>query len=100
VVHIDYQTLEFQSEGDVESKLLIPFVTGENYLGVSPGNFFSKDYLAPTPIDKGKKAISGYFPDFSVWMHAFPVLIIEAKAPGASVEQGYAKPPYMLNSGI
>lgn len=87
-MHIDFQTLDLRSEGDVESKLLIPFVTGELYLGVPSANFFSKDYLALTPIDKGAKA-KGYVPDFSVWMHAFPVLTIEAKAPGASVEQGY-----------
>jgi len=88
MMHIDFQALEFNSEGDVESKLLIPFVTGEPYLGIPIHNFFSKDYLAPTPIDKGRKAV-GYYPDFSVWMHAFPILIIEAKAPDASVEQGY-----------
>ncbi len=39
-MHIDFQNVEFQSEGDVESKLLIPFVTSELYLGVPPSNFF------------------------------------------------------------
>jgi hypothetical protein len=46
MMHIDFQSLEFRSEGDVESKFLIPFVTGEPYLGVPTSNFFSKDYLA------------------------------------------------------
>jgi hypothetical protein len=88
-MHVDFGALDLRSEGDVESKLLVPLITSELYLGIPGKCFFSKDYLAPTPIDKGKKAQGGYVPDFSVWMHSFPVLTIEAKAPGASVEQGY-----------
>lgn len=88
-MHIDHDGLVLKTEGDVETKLLIPMLTSELYLGVPSGNLYSKEYLAPTTLDKGAKATGGYYPDFSIWMHGFPILIVEAKAPGASVEGGY-----------
>ena len=88
-MYIDPDTLEFHSEGDVEAKLLVPFLTGELYLNVPATNFYSKDYIAPSDLDKGAKVIKGYQPDFSVWLHAFPILIVEAKPPSAPVEQAY-----------
>ena len=88
-MHIDHETLNLRTEGDVEAKLLVPLLTSELYLSIPNANFYSKEYLAPSVIDKGAKSKSGYYPDFSVWVHGFPILIVEAKAPGASVEGGY-----------
>src|SRR5438132_8081364 len=42
--------------------------------------------LAPTILDKSAEKTFGYFPDYSVWMYGFPVLIVEAKAPDVSSE--------------
>ncbi|NTG32643.1 hypothetical protein G6K91_00045 [Agrobacterium rhizogenes] len=88
-MHIDHDNLDLRSEGDVEAKLLIPFLCGELYLGIPSQNFFAKEYLAPSEIDKGAKVPGGYYPDFSVWVNGFPVLIVEAKTPGTPVEQAY-----------
>lgn len=88
-VHIDHDNLHCRTEGDVEAKLLIPLICSELYLAVPSLNFFSKEYLAPSEIDKGAKVTGGYYPDFSVWINGFPVVLVEAKAPGVPVEQAY-----------
>lgn len=88
-MHIDHDGLELKSEGDVEAKLLFPLLTSELYLGIPSKHLFSKEYLAPSDIDKGGKVAGGYYPDASVWVHGFPILMVEAKAPGVPVEQGY-----------
>jgi len=90
-VHIDHDNLNCVTEGDVEAKLLIPLIRSELYLNVPSQNFFSKEYLAPSEIDKGAKVAGGYYPDFSVWIHGFPIVVVEAKAPGVPVEQAYRK---------
>lgn len=88
-MHIDHDNLVLNSEGDVEAKLLIPLLCGESYLGIPSQNFFAKEYLAPSDVDKGAKVPGGYYPDFSAWIHGFPILLVEAKAPGVPVEQAY-----------
>ncbi len=80
-MQIDHDNLILRSEGDVEAKLLIPLLSSELYLGIPSQNFFSKEYLAPTEVDKGAKIPGGYYPDFSVWIHGFPVLLVEARPP-------------------
>lgn len=88
-MHIDHDDLALKSEGDVEAKLLFPLLTSELYLGVPSQHFFSKEYLAPSELDKGAKVVGGYYPDASVWVHGFPIVMVEAKAPGVPVEQAY-----------
>ena len=46
-------------------------------------------YLAPTTLDKNAQKTRGYFPDFSVWEMALPIMIVEAKAPDVPVDVGY-----------
>ena len=88
-MHIDHDNLNCKTEGDVEAKLLIPLIRSELYLNVPAQSFFSKEYLAPSEIDKGAKVAGGYYPDFSVWINGFPIVLVEAKAPGVPVEQAY-----------
>lgn len=88
-MHIDLERLTVQTEGDVETRLLLPLLQGEAYLHLPSETIFSKEYLAPSAIDKGAKVTGGYYPDFSVWMLGFPVLLVEAKAPGVPAELGF-----------
>nr|WP_244374977.1 type I restriction endonuclease [Nitrobacter winogradskyi] len=88
-MHIDHDDLVLKSEGDVEAKLLFPLLMSELYLGIPSQNVFSKEYLAPSDLDKGAKVAGGYYPDASVWVHGFPIVMVEAKAPGVPVEQAY-----------
>jgi hypothetical protein len=45
--------------------------------------------MAPTPLDKTAGRTSGYYPDYTAWFRGLPVLVVEAKAPDVSAEQGY-----------
>ena len=77
------------TESDVEQKLLIPLLTGERYLGIPAAMIHTKEYLPPTTLDKVGRKVTGYYPDYSVWFHGLPMMIVEAKAPGIPTETGY-----------
>src|ERR1043166_295278 len=87
-MHID-DKLVIESESDVEQKVLMPLLTGEAYLGVGQSNIYTKQYLAPTNLDKAAGKTGGYVPDYSVWMRGFLVMVVEAKAPDVPIETGY-----------
>ena len=78
-----------RTEADVELKVVTPLLTGANYLEIPSSSVKAKDYLAPAPLDKAAGKTGGYFPDYSVWEKAFPVLIVEVKGPDVEVEIGY-----------
>lgn len=88
-MHIDHENLTLGNESDVEQKVIMPLLTGAVYLGIAHERIFTKQYLAPTILDKSAEKTTGYFPDYSIWMHGFPVLIVEAKAPDVTSEVGY-----------
>jgi hypothetical protein len=77
------------TEADVELKVIAPLLAGRNYLEIPLTAIKGKDYLAPTTLDKKAGKSGGYFPDFSVWELALPVLIVEAKGPEVPVDVGY-----------
>jgi len=88
-MHIDHDNLTLHSESDVEQKVVTPLLSGDIYLEVSNRQIFSKQYLAPTVLDKTAGRTTGYYPDYTVWMRGFPVLVVEAKAPDVPSENGY-----------
>ncbi len=78
-----------ETEADVELKVITPLMVGSNYLEIPPSRIKGKTYLRPGAIDKLAGRKSGYFPDFSVWIGAMPVLIVEAKSPNVDAHAGY-----------
>src|ERR1035437_5523433 len=88
-MHIDHDKLTLETESDVEQKVIMPLLTSGSYLGIPEGRIFTKKYLAPTELDKRAGRATGYYPDYSVWMGGFPVLIVEAKGPGEPLETDY-----------
>ncbi len=88
-MHIDYEHLHIETESDVEQKLLMPLLSAESYLAIPERCIFTKQYLAPTILDKSAGKTSGYFPDYSIWFRGLLVMVVEAKAPGVPVETGY-----------
>lgn len=88
-MHIDHDSVVLQNEADVEMKIIVPLLQGAAYLDIPEKSIKSKSYLAPTPFNRKAGLTSGGFPDFSVWLHSFPCLIVEAKAPEVAVEVGY-----------
>lgn len=88
-MHIDHDNLSLDSESDVEQKVVMPILCGDIFLAIPPNKVFTKEYLAPTHLDKSAGRTFGYYPDYTVWMRGFPVLIVEAKAPDVNAEIGY-----------
>jgi hypothetical protein len=86
---IEPNKIVLNSEADVETHVIIPLLKGELYLNIPAENVRSKNYMALSDLDKGAKAQKGYYPDFSVWIHIFPIMIVEAKPPGYPVERAY-----------
>jgi hypothetical protein len=78
-----------ENEADVEMRIVIPLLQGAPYLDIPQQFIKPKKYLAPTPFNRKAGLTSGGFPDFSVWIRSFPVLIVEAKPPDVPVEVGY-----------
>ncbi len=75
------------SESDVEQKIMFPLLT--DALGYVSFEIKTKDYLAPTDIDKGAGKKVGYYPDYVIYLGGIPVLIIEVKKPSIDCEIGY-----------
>jgi hypothetical protein len=82
-------TVGLVTEADVELKVVTPLLTGANFLEIPATWIKGKSYLAPAALDKAAGRRRGYFPDFSVWEKAFPLLIVEAKSPDVKAEVGY-----------
>jgi len=78
-----------ETEGDVETKIILPILQKDTYLGIPNGYIKSKDYLSPRDIDKGGSKKSGYYPDFAVFINSLPVCVIEAKSPENSTQDAY-----------
>jgi hypothetical protein len=88
-MHIDHANLLLTSESDVEQKVIMPLLTGAGFLDLPLDQIYTKEYLAPTELDKKAGKTGGYYPDYSVWIRSFPLMIVEAKAPDVPSEEGY-----------
>lgn len=79
-----------KNESDVEQKFLYAFLTEAEPLGLSlPGSIIqTKANLRRFSIGKGAET-KLYYPDYVVVMFGLPLVVIEAKAPTESVEEGY-----------
>jgi hypothetical protein len=81
---------ELLTESDVEQKQIFPLLT-EAYpygLGIPSSHILTKHSTRRLPIGKGSEG-KLYFPDYTVMSDGLPVLVIEAKTPGESVEEGF-----------
>lgn len=78
---------ELVTESDVEQKLLYPLL--HEMLDFDDGEIATKEYLAPTSLDKGAGKKTGYFPDYVVYLLGQPIIVVEAKAPHVAIEEGY-----------
>jgi type I site-specific restriction endonuclease len=99
----DLGSARLVTESDVEQKLILPLLTANEWLGIPEGTIYTKKYLPPATIDKGRNRRIGYYPDYSVWIDGLPILIIEAKSPLESVEEGFREAQlyaHELNKGF
>lgn len=83
---------ELVTESDVEQKLMWPLLTtkGPNGAGLLAADILTKTSIRRLEIGKGisKKL---YYPDYMVVLAGLPVLVVEAKAPGESIDHGLAE---------
>lgn len=73
------------TEGDVETQIVVPLLTEPEFLGHETQTIKSKEFLAAFDIGKGAKARKGYVPDYCVYLLSLPILAIEVKAPTVPV---------------
>src|ERR1700687_442911 len=83
------ETLVLTTESDVEQKVVMPLLTDQRLLAIPEANVYTKQYLAPAALDKAAGKLVGYYPDYSIWFHGLPTMVVEAKAPDVPAEEGY-----------
>src|ERR1039458_2780176 len=88
-MHIDHDNLKLVSESDVEQMVVMPLLAEDIYLEIPQEKIFTKNYLAPALLDKTAGRTGGYYPDYTVWMRGFPLLVVKVKAPAVPAETGY-----------
>jgi len=80
------------TESDVEQKLLWPLLTGPapTGLGLLASDVVTKPSIRRLEVGKGASR-KLYFPDYIAVLAGLPLLVLEAKAPGESVQQALAE---------
>jgi hypothetical protein len=78
------------TESDVEQKLIMPALTATPPLGLGYDavDIRTKSDIKTLTIDKGKKQ-KLYYPDYAIVLAGLPVMIVEAKKPGESLDEAY-----------
>lgn len=80
---------EVETESDVEQKIVFPLLNSPDFLGVPSESIKTKNYLCPSALDKAAGRKMGYYPDYSVWISGYPILVAEAKVPKLDAAVGY-----------
>jgi hypothetical protein len=85
-----WTTQTLQNESDVEQKFLYPLLVEAHPLGLAlpPSVIRTKANIRRFPIGKGSDQ-KLYFPDYVIVSTGFPLLVVEAKHPNESIEEGY-----------
>ncbi|MFZ5742996.1 MAG: type I restriction endonuclease [Pseudomonadota bacterium] len=79
------------TEADVETQILIPFLTASEKLGLELKDIKSKESIEAKSIGKGSKSIPRYIPDFLIYIKSLPVMVIEVKRPDQDIEAAYGE---------
>ena len=90
-MYLMYCRLEdLRNESDVEQKFILPLLSRPQPegLGYQASDFYTKEKIQPRDIGKGTSK-KWYFPDYLVHSNGFPSIVIEAKAPGEDLSEGY-----------
>jgi hypothetical protein len=88
-MRIDINAVSIKTESDAEQKFVMPLLSRDEYLAIPILSIKTKEYLRPSNFGKKAGISYGDFPDYSIWMHGFPVLLVEAKSPKIDAAVGY-----------
>jgi len=85
-----WQISDLLNESDVEQKFLYRFLTEKEPIGLGlPDSVIqTKTNLRRFSVGKGSE-IKLYYPDYLIVILGLPLVVIEAKAPSESIEEGY-----------
>ena len=80
------------TESDVEQKFIYPFLTYAKPLGLGldDSQILTKSLLRQHQIGKGQSK-KYYYPDYLITIRGIPLLVVEAKKPGESMEDAYSE---------
>lgn len=78
---------ECSSESDVEQKFLFPLLTHPSFLDIPASAILTKRSLGTLSFVSKTALPKGYIPDYLVFFHGYPVLVIEAKSAQVSADQ-------------
>src|SRR5688572_15968120 len=78
-----------ETEGDVETQVVLPLLTRAEFLGIEQRWIKSKEFLATFDIGKGAKTRKGYSPDYCVYFLSLPTLVVEVKAPSVAISDAW-----------
>ena len=78
------------NESDVEQKLLYPLLIADTPagLGYDPADIHTKTNLRKFVVGKGSDQKS-YFPDYIISRGGLPIVVVEAKTPGADLNEAF-----------
>ncbi|MEN6307091.1 MAG: type I restriction endonuclease [Anaerohalosphaeraceae bacterium] len=79
----------YKNESDVEQKLIYILLNNKTYLGFNEEEIYTKKYLIPRDIDKGAGKKTGYYPDYAIILGGIFSMVVEAKSPNESVDEGF-----------
>ncbi|WP_220275098.1 type I restriction endonuclease [Pseudomonas aeruginosa] len=81
---------DLKNESDVEQKLIFPLVCSPAPYGLShpQQHILTKQNIKSLEINKGRQTKS-YFPDYLITSRGYPLIVIEAKAPGEDLNEAY-----------
>lgn len=80
------------TESDVEQKFIYPFLSSAKPLGLGldDSQILTKSLLRQHPIGKGQSK-KFYYPDYLISIRGIPLMVVEAKKPGESMEDAYSE---------
>ena len=79
-------TYDLFSESDVEQKFIMPLLTHESFLGIPTKAVLTKRSMSVLSFVSKSSLPKNYIPDYFVFIHGYPVCVLEAKKPEESVE--------------
>ena len=88
-MQIELESTQFLTESDVEQKFVLPLLTAPEHLALPALTIKTKGYVKPSEFSKKAGIGFGDYPDYSIWLRGFPVLLVEVKTPKVSAESGY-----------
>lgn len=88
---LNIPSYDLSTESDVEQKFIFPLLTHPSFLAIPAKNILTKKSMGSFRFVEKASLPKGYVPDYMIFIAGLPVCVIEAKAPGVSVQQAISE---------